>query len=86
MASTHPLPGRTGDWQADRIDPPDMEPPHCEPVAEPQRLLFRLILLAESVWAESVGLGGTDVVVVSVELFFMVSFCVCVVCGVFGCA
>jgi len=68
MASTHPLPGRTGDWQAERIEP-DADP-HPDP-AEPQRLLFRLILLAESVCAESVGLAGIDVVVVSVELFFM---------------
>lgn len=46
-------------------------------------LLLRLILLAESVCADSVGLVGIDVVVVSVELFFMLrqrvlSMCVCV--------
>jgi len=78
MASTHPLPGLTGDWQAERIEP--AADPHPE-AAEPHRLLFRLILLAESVCAESVGLAGIDVVVVSVELFFMaetllVFFCV----------
>lgn len=63
MASTQPLPGRMGpcDWQED-ARPPDLL----------LLLLLRLILLAESVCADSVGLVGIDVVVVSVELFFMV--------------
>lgn len=74
MASTQPLPGRMGpcDWQ-DEARPTDLL----------LLLLLRLILLAESVCADSVGLVGIDVVVVSVELFFMLrqrvlSMCVCV--------